>query len=87
MADLENIRRLLAEALERADVTVMRVRREEESSGGGLCMVKGKRYVYLDAGNPVSRDVHLLTEALAHVSDNNMFLAPAVREWMESHQS
>lgn len=75
--------RLLTEALESLGVAVERVRLDEMSSGGGLCMVRGRYVVYLDRLNPVEKDVELLTEAVLRMTDANTFLVPAVRDWLE----
>ncbi len=86
MTDAENMRRLLAETLEKLGVSVQRVRRgDDEGAGGGLCLIRGRHVVFLDAGNTVSRDLELLTDALSRVHDGASFLPPAVREWLDRH--
>ncbi len=78
--------RLLTEALEKLGIAVERVRLEEHVSGGGLCTVKGRRIVYLDRSNGFEEDIKVLTEALHAVTDEDTYLPPAVREWLEQHQ-
>ena len=75
--------RLLTETLERLGVSVEHVRLEEHLTGGGLCNVRGKRIVYLDRDNSQDVNLRLLTDAVVAVSDDNTYLAPAVREWIE----
>ena len=78
------LRRLLTEALEHLDIMVERVRLDEDGSGGGLCTYKQRRIVYLDTGNSLERDIGILTDALRRTTDENTFLVPAVREWLEA---
>lgn len=82
---LIDMARLLTEALERLGVAVERVRLEEHVSGGGLCVVKGRRVVYLDRHNGVEHDLELLTDALHQAYDGHSFLPPVVREWLDNH--
>ncbi len=80
------LRRHLTEHLERLSVVVDRVRLDEMSWGGGLCTVKGKRIVYLDRTNTVEQDIELLTDALLRLSDENTFMVPLVRDWLDSRR-
>ena len=77
--------RLLTESLEKLGIEVQRVRLEEHVSGGGLCVIKGKRAVLLDRHNSVERDVQVLTEALADAYSGDGYLPPLVRDWLDNH--
>jgi hypothetical protein len=85
MSSIGDIPRLLTESLERLGVAVERVRLEEHVSGGGLCNVRGRRIVYLDRNNAIERDIVVLTDALASIADENTFLPPLIREWLDRH--
>lgn len=79
------MQRLLTEALEKAGVSVERIRLDEAGSGGGLCLVRGRRIVYLDRNNSAENELRLLTEASVQVFGPDTFLPPAVREWIDNH--
>lgn len=85
MNALTDMPRLLTEALERLGIAVERVRLDDHVSGGGLCVIKGRRVVYLDRHNSIEHELQVLTEALHQAYDGHTFLPPVVREWLDAH--
>ena len=79
----------MAEALEQAAAQLgVQVRYEtmtgEVAGAGGLCKVKGEWWVIIDRKLPPADRAATLTEALAQLDTDGIFLAPEVREAIAS---
>lgn len=49
------------------------------ATSGGLCTVRGRRVVLVDARNPLVERVAVLAQAAAQLDTEAVFIAPAVR--------
>lgn len=52
---------------------------------GGLCTVRGKRVVLVDARNPLVERVAVLAQAAAQLDTESVYVAPAVREAIRTY--
>jgi hypothetical protein len=79
----------MTEALEQAAAQLgVQVRYEtmtgEVSGAGGLCKVKGQWWVIIDRKVPPAERAATLTDALAQLDTDSVFLPPEVREAIAS---
>ena len=52
----------------------------------GLCKVKGKNMFIMDKHKSVHKRIKILASHLAHISHENIFIVPAVRELLEKQK-
>ena len=53
------------------------------TGGGGLCKVKGEWFIIMDKKTAPSERASILSEALATMDTENVFLPPKVREMLQ----
>lgn len=57
------------------------------SSKGGLCRLRGRSVVLVDAAAPLVERLAVLASAAATLDTESVFVLPAVREVIEAHRS
>jgi hypothetical protein len=56
---------------------------EESSSAGGFCRIKEKYVLIIQPQAPAKEKVRIITEALKMFPLGDIYVRPAVREWLE----
>ena len=59
------------------------IRGEEISSPGGLCRIKGKYLIIIDTTVSIREKIHTLARALKQFDLSQVYLKPALREFLE----
>ncbi len=72
----------LAYSLE-IQVRYERLDSETAFPGGGLCRVKGKRYIIVNSGATTAEKVRTLIRALKRFDLSSIYLRPALRDLLE----
>ncbi len=52
----------------------------------GLCKVKGQNMFIMDKHKSIQKKIKILTAHLAEISNENVFIVPAIRELLEKEQ-
>ncbi len=84
MMKQESLYALLKDLAEKLDITVseQNFRSTGTSARSGLCVVRGKRMFLVDRHLPVRRKNEALGECLAKMALDQVFVLPAVREYL-----
>ncbi len=85
----ETLYQMLRELAEKLDITVSEQNFRSTGTGArsGLCIVKGKRMFLLDKHLPVRRKNEALGACLAEMAVDQVFVLPAVREYLDGLRS
>ena len=70
----------LAELSEKLGV---KVRWESLMGDGGICELRGKRYLFVDRSNDLNTQVEVMTDSLCDEPIDNVFVIPEVRDLLE----
>jgi hypothetical protein len=70
----------LAELSERLGI---KVRWEALMGDGGICELRGKRYLFVDRSNDLNTQVEVMTDALCDEPIDNVYIIPEVRDLLE----
>ncbi|HVN49178.1 MAG TPA: hypothetical protein VMU30_10220 [Bacteroidota bacterium] len=74
---------ILSELEELADACNIAVRYEKGDFEGGFCVLKAERMVVINKRLMAARRAAVLAQGLAEVGIDDMYLKPAVREYIE----
>ncbi len=70
----------LAEISEKLGI---KVRWESLMGDGGICELRGKRYLFVDRSNDLMTQVDVMADALCDEAIDDVFILPEVREILE----
>ncbi len=70
----------LAELSEKLGI---KVRWEALLGDGGICELRGKRYLFVDRSNDLSTQVEVMADALSLEPIDDVFILPEVRDLLE----
>ena len=81
----EQIYQELIDLAEKLEITVseQNLRKTGFKAKSGLCKVKGKYIFIMDKHKPINKKIELLTEILATVPHENIYIKPAIRELLD----
>ena len=74
---------MLAQLEELADRCSLAIRYEKGDFDGGYCVLKEERLIVINRRLAVAKRASVLAQALAEVGIDEMYLKPAVREYIE----
>jgi len=74
---------ILSELEELADACSIAVRYEKGDFEGGFCVLKAERMIVINKRLMAARRASVLAQGLAEVGIDDMYLKPAVREYIE----
>lgn len=74
---------ILAELEELADACNIAVRYEKGDFEGGFCVLKAERMIVINKRLMAARRASVLAQGLAEVGIDELYLKPAVREYIE----
>jgi hypothetical protein len=63
------------------------IRREFTNGAGGLCILKGRRFLVIPADATPDEQIDVMASALAGLDTEDVYLVPAVRDLLESYTS
>jgi hypothetical protein len=78
LGQLEELARKLGIAVRYEQVTL-----EKSSGAGGLCRIKGNYALIIHSLATAREKIQLITEALKSFDLSDMYIKPALREWLE----
>ena len=61
----------------------IKVRWEALLGDGGICELRGRRYLFVDRSNDLATQVEVMADALSNESIDDVFILPEVRELLE----
>jgi hypothetical protein len=70
----------LAELSEKLGI---KVRWDALMGDGGLCELRGKRYLFVDRSNDLATQIEVMADALSTCAIDDIFILPEVRERLE----
>ncbi len=70
----------LAELSEKLGV---KVRWEALMGDGGICELRGKRFLFVDRSNDLATQIEVMADALCEEAIDDVFILPEVRELLE----
>ncbi len=81
----EQIYQELIDLAERLEITVseQNLRKTGVKAKSGLCKVKGKYLFIMDKHKSIHKKIDLLSENLATIPHDNVYIKPAVRELLD----
>ena len=85
----EQIYQELIDLAEKLKITVseQNLRKTGVKAKSGLCKVKGKYIFIMDKHKSIQKKIGILTESLAAVPHENIYIKPAIRELIEKQGS
>ncbi|MCP4712815.1 MAG: hypothetical protein GY869_29665 [Planctomycetes bacterium] len=76
----------LLEVAENADIEVRQAALGGE--GGGLCVLRGKKILFVDISADLAEEIARTAQALAQIADlEQQYLLPQVRQVLQKHQN
>ena len=84
-----NEQRIVEELLRLLEANGVMIRNEPlGGSGGGLCIVKGQPFFFVDTEAPSAEVASLCAEAVTRLLDiEAVYVRPEVRQYIESHSN
>ena len=81
----EQIYQELIDLAEKLEITVseQNLRKTGVKAKSGLCKVKGKHMFIMDKHNKINKKIEILSESLATIPHENIYIKPAIRELLE----
>jgi hypothetical protein len=61
----------------------IKVRWDALMGDGGLCELRGKRFLFVDRSNDLATQIEVMTDALSNERIDDVFILPEVRDLLE----
>jgi len=78
--------KLLAELTALAEQLKVEVREEKGDFSGGLCRIDQDRRIFLNRSHSLPQKIRILSEALCKFPLEDVYMLPAVREYLEKYR-
>jgi hypothetical protein len=84
-----NVQNILEELLAVLEANSVKIRTEPlGGNGGGLCIIKGERFFFVDTQAAVAESAAMCAQAVAQLVDTDgIYLKPRIREFIEKNKA
>lgn len=77
--------KLLSELSALAEQLNLEVREEKGDFTGGLCRIDHDKTIFLNKNHNLAQKIKILTESLCRFPLDNIYILPALREYLENY--
>jgi hypothetical protein len=79
--------KLLIQLTSLAEHLGLKIREEKGDFGGGLCKIDGEDIIFLNQQHGIIQKNHVLSQAIAQLPLDGVFMIPALREHLDKYQN